>query len=95
MSEARDTRIKRLKLRSIRRGIREMDLLLGAFVEDGLERLTDAELDAYERLLDEPDPDILSWITGAVPCPAEHAPLVGRLAAEAHAAARPERFLHL
>lgn len=92
MSETLEIRLKRLKLRSIRRGIREMDLLLGAFADERLDQLGSDELDAYEALLDENDHDLLAWVTGAAEVPAQHAPMIARISAEAHAAASPERF---
>jgi antitoxin CptB len=90
--EAPEVRLKRLRLRSMRRGIKEMDLLLGAFARDGLERLPADRLDAYEALLEEADIDLLNWITGQAPPPAEHAALVAHLAAGARAAANSGRF---
>ena len=36
-----------------------------------IDALTDAELDEYERLLDLPDTDLLAWITGERPVPAD------------------------
>lgn len=81
MSEARETRLRRLRLRSWRRGIREMDLILGPFADAELAGLADAELEAYERLLEEPDWDLYAWVSGAAEPPAEHAPLIARLKA--------------
>jgi antitoxin CptB len=78
--ESPEVRLKRLRLRSVRRGIREMDLLLGRFARD-LDRLTSADLDAYERLLDENDQDLLAWITGLAPPPPALAPLLRRIVA--------------
>lgn len=92
MSESPETRLKRLKLRSIRRGIREMDLLLAAFAADHLARLSPAELDAYEALLDENDHDLLAWVTGSAETPAEHARMISKISADARASAHPERF---
>ncbi|MCR8723034.1 FAD assembly factor SdhE [Frigidibacter sp. ROC022] len=91
-AETPEVRLKRLKLRSIRRGIREMDLLLGAFAADGLDALDPDGLDAYETLLAENDHDILAWITGQTEPPPALASLVSRLAEQARAAANPERF---
>ena len=64
MSETRDVRLKRLRMRSMRRGIKEMDLILSAFAETELDKLDEAGLDLYERLLSENDQEIYSWITG-------------------------------
>ena len=76
MTEDRETRLKRLRLRSWRRGTREMDLILGPFADAGLAELDAPALDAYERLLEENDWDLYYWITGARPVPETHAPLI-------------------
>lgn len=69
MSETREIRIKRLKMRSMRRGIKEMDLILQAYAGNRLEAMTPQELDLYEALLDENDQDLYQWVTGQVPPP--------------------------
>ena len=51
-------------MRSWRRGIREMDLVLGGFADAALAGLEPAALDAYEALLSENDHDIYQWIAG-------------------------------
>ena len=74
MAEDRETRLKRLRIRSWRRGTREMDLILGRYADEALAALADAELDAYERLLEENDQDLYAWMAGsAAPDPAHHA----------------------
>ncbi|MBT8458197.1 MAG: succinate dehydrogenase assembly factor 2, partial [Boseongicola sp.] len=45
MSETLDIRLKRLKIRSWRRGMREMDMLLGPFSDGPLAGLSEDELD--------------------------------------------------
>ena len=42
--EAPEARLKRMKMRSMRRGIREMDLILGAFADTQLAEMAPAEL---------------------------------------------------
>ena len=44
-------------------------MLLERFVRRALHRLDDDELRALERLLDQPDQDILEWITSATATP--------------------------
>jgi antitoxin CptB len=85
-----DPRRRRILFRAWRRGLREMDLAMGAFADAHLPDLSEAELDEFERLLDAPDPDVLSWITGEAPTPAVFdTPLFARLrAAPARALAR-------
>lgn len=72
MSEPIETRRRRLAHRSRYTGMKETDLLLGAFATRHIASLGDAELDAYERLLDEPDPAIFAWATGAEDVPEQH-----------------------
>ena len=62
----------RLRFRSWHRGTREMDLLLGSFADARLAEFTLAQLDMYEALLEQSDPDLYNWITGTEPVPAEH-----------------------
>ena len=79
-SEAPETRLKRLHMRSIRRGTKEMDILLMRFAEAHLRDLSSAELDLYEDLLSENDQDLYAWISGQAPAPSRYGPLWDRLA---------------
>ena len=63
------TRIKRLRLRSWRRGTKEMDLILGKFADEHLAHLSEEELDAHEALMGEADQDLYQWISGQVETP--------------------------
>jgi antitoxin CptB len=77
-----DPRRRRILFRARRRGLREMDVALGAFADAHLPALTEAELDEVEVWLDLPDPEILSWLTGEADTP-EHmdTPLFAKLKA--------------
>jgi antitoxin CptB len=88
MSETPETRLKRLYMRSIRRGTKEMDIILGRFAGEQLGGLDGPGLDLYEALLEEADADLYPWITGQLPAPARYAGLVELIAAHAGAAAR-------
>ncbi|MBM9595743.1 FAD assembly factor SdhE [Roseitranquillus sediminis] len=72
-------------MRSWRRGIKEMDLILGRFADARLAAMSGEELDGYEALLSENDHDLYAWIAGRAPAPEHLAPLVGRIAEEAGA----------
>jgi antitoxin CptB len=85
--EKREVRLKRLRLRSWRRGIRETDLILGGFADSGLAALDDAALDAYEALMEENDWDIYYWVTGARAVPPAHRAMIETLRSHA----RPDR----
>ena len=80
MTETPEHRLKRLTMRSWRRGIKEMDLILGGFADGRLAALGAEELDAYERLLDENDQDLYKWVSGAAPAPETHGPMLAIIA---------------
>ena len=44
--------------------MRELDLLLEIFLATGLQSLEDDDLDRLEKLLEQPDQDILAWLAG-------------------------------
>ena len=66
-----DARRKRILFRSLRRGTKESDLVIGGFARTALAELDGAQLDALETLLDRPDPELLGWVIGLQPVPAE------------------------
>lgn len=55
---------KKLRFRAGHRGFREMDLFMEAFAASYLDRFGEAELKEFEQVLDIPDQDVYSWITG-------------------------------
>ena len=77
--EPRETRLRRLKLRSIRRGIKEMDLILGGFAQSGLDGLNDAELALYDEMLSESDHDMYAWASGQAAAPDRFAALIEKI----------------
>lgn len=76
MIETRENRIKRMQMRSMRRGIKEMDLILSAYAERNLARMDAAALDLYDALLHENDQDLYQWVTGQVAAPEEFRDLI-------------------
>jgi antitoxin CptB len=72
MSEPITVRRKRLLYRSRYRGCLESDLLFGGFADQYLMTLDARQLDRYEALLDETDPDLLAWVFGRSPPPPRH-----------------------
>ena len=82
MPETSDTRIKRLKMRSMRRGIKEMDIILSHFADIRLDDMKEAALDHYDALLDENDQDLYQWVSGQADAPAEFKDLIAEIAAE-------------
>jgi len=84
MSEPHQTRLKRLRMRSSRRGTKEMDLILGAFAERWLDTMNEDRLRQYDALLQENDQDLYAWVTGQAPAPARFADLIGEIAKTRH-----------
>jgi antitoxin CptB len=72
MSDGLAARRKRLLMQSRRRGMREMDLVLGAFADYHLATFNAEQMDRYEALLGCPDPDLVAWIGGGAPVPRVH-----------------------
>ena len=65
-----DMRRRRAHFRSWHRGMREVDLILGRFADASMAALSAGELDEYEALLEIPDGELLKWLTGEQPAPA-------------------------
>ena len=66
-SDGLNDRRKRLLFRCWHRGTREMDLILGRFADAEIADLSDDEVEAFEQLLEVPDPDLYAALTGKVP----------------------------
>jgi antitoxin CptB len=71
-----EARLKRMKMRSWRRGTKEMDLLLGPWADVHLQDLSPAALEVYEAILAENDQDLMAWVLGQAPAPAHLAPML-------------------
>ena len=65
----KEIRIKRLKYRANHRGIKEMDIILGGFADARLDRLDENDLNAFEKLMNEHDRDLIVWFTGEMAFP--------------------------
>ena len=74
--ETREHKIKRLTMRSMRRGIKEMDLILMHYAKDKLSGMSDDSLDHYDALLNENDQDLYQWCSGQVPPASEFTDLI-------------------
>lgn len=73
----------------MRRGIKEMDLILSAFADAHLADFSDKDLALYDQLLSENDHDIYGWIGGQFPTPATYLNLVTQIATGAEGVTRP------
>lgn len=60
---------RKLIFRSDHRGTKEMDLLLGSFAKKHVPDMNEEELDIFEEILKENDPNLYNWITGKEPEP--------------------------
>lgn len=70
MSDANEVRRKRVLFRAHHTGMKENDLLIGAFADRHLADLDDAEVEWFEWLLmNHDDIDLYNWITGREPAP--------------------------
>jgi antitoxin CptB len=67
-----EIRRRRLRFRAWHRGMREMDLLMGPFADAMAESLDEAEMASFEALMDAPDQDVFTWLTGQAPLPSTH-----------------------
>ncbi len=80
-AEAPEDRLKRLTMRSMRRGIKEMDLILSAYADDRLEGMDEASLQTYDALLSENDQDLYLWVTGQAEPPEQFSAMISDISA--------------
>ncbi len=69
--EGIEHRRKQLRYRSWHRGMKEVDLILGRFADTNLDTFSAHQLDQFERILDQSDPDLYAWVSGRQPLPAK------------------------
>jgi len=81
MSEPHEDRLKRLRMRSWRRGTKEMDMILGPYSDAELAALGAADLDLYDQMLHENDQDLYQWVSGQQREPGIYAPVLNRVRA--------------
>ncbi|KZL12613.1 hypothetical protein PsAD2_03919 [Pseudovibrio axinellae] len=70
-NNAMDNRRKRIIFRCHHRGMKEMDIMLGGYVEKHIAQMDDGELDELEVFLQHHDQDLFSWFIGTKPVPDE------------------------
>ena len=88
--ETPEARLKRMAMRSWRRGTKEMDLILGSWADAHLAGLSAGELALYDRLLAENDQDLMAWVFGQMPPPGWAAPMLDRIGRYARTRISPE-----
>jgi len=67
-----DERRRRLLFRAWRRGVREMDLIVGRFADACIDKFDATELDQFEHLIEVPNAELYAWIVGNQAVPAQH-----------------------
>jgi antitoxin CptB len=72
-------RRRRLRYRAAHRGTRELDMLLGPFAATHVDAMEGPELDGLERLLDEAETDLQSWLLGQTSAPPSDSALIARI----------------
>lgn len=72
--ETREARLRRLKYQVEHRGVVEAEILLTTFFRTHVDRLSDADLDVFEDVLTEHDPDLVSWVTRKTDAPERFPP---------------------
>lgn len=90
-SEGLDPRRRRLLFRAWRRGVREMDLIIGRFADVRIESLDPPGLDDFERLIEVPNNDLYAWVVGDTAVPPNYDTAVLRELVAFHARAKAER----
>jgi antitoxin CptB len=77
-----EVRKKRLLFQAHHRGSREADILIGRFADAEVAGMDEAEVTAFETMLDLPDIDLVNWVMGrTVPPPENDTPILRRLMA--------------
>jgi antitoxin CptB len=79
-----DARRRKVQYRAWHRGMREMDLIFGKFVDQNIALLSESDLDALEVLMEEIDRDIFMWLTGEITVPAQFDTEIYRAVKEFH-----------
>jgi antitoxin CptB len=70
-NEKLNTIRKRLAWRASRRGIKEMDIIVGGYADAHLPSMSAKDLVVFEALLEIPDQQLLSWVTRQEDVPVE------------------------
>ena len=71
-SDGLDERRRKLLFRAWRRGVREMDLIVGRFADAHIAALDEPALDDFERLIELPNAELYAWISGGEALPQAH-----------------------
>jgi antitoxin CptB len=71
-SDGLDVRRRKILFRAWRRGVREIDLIVGRFADAYIDIIDEPGLDDFERLIEVPNAELYGWVTGDQAVPASH-----------------------
>jgi len=71
-SEGLDVRRRKLLFRAWRRGVREMDLIVGRFADAFIDKFDQKSLEDFEKLIEAPNADLYAWVVGDAAAPANY-----------------------
>ncbi len=74
---SKDTQINRLLYRSIHRGCKETDFLIGEFAKEKIDQIEDLEL--YGKFIEEDDAEIYDWILNKSEAPKQYSSLLAEI----------------
>jgi len=86
-SEGLSVRRRKLLFRAWRRGVREMDLIVGRFADVYIDKFDERSLDDFEHLIEAPNADLYAWVVGQDSIPADYDTAVLRQLIDFHAKA--------
>ena len=73
-------RLARIKFRAWHRGTREADYMIGCFFDRFHHTWSEADLDLFEKIIEEEDVDIMAWALGTQTIPEEYrGPMLERM----------------
>jgi antitoxin CptB len=75
---SKEHQIKQLLYRSIHRGCKETDFLIGEFAKEKLDQVED--LDLYSKFIEEDDAEIYDWILKKSEAPKQYSKLLVEIA---------------
>ena len=78
-------RRRKLLFRAWRRGVREMDLIVGRFADVYIDKFDEPQLDDFERLIEVPNNELYAWVVGETVVPSDHDTAVLRQLKSFHA----------
>jgi antitoxin CptB len=67
-----DERRRKLLFRAWRRGVREMDLIVGRFADAHIDKFDAKNLDDFERLIEAGNSELYAWVVGTERAPAHY-----------------------